>query len=35
MPVEVHQQELFVCAHAAFRRYYGCQAGHPRAHKGG
>ena len=35
MPVEVRQQELLVCAHAALRRYYGCQAGHPCACKGG
>ena len=27
MLVEVHQQELLVCAHVALRRYYGCQAG--------
>ena len=24
VPVEVHQQELLVCAHAALWRYYGC-----------
>ena len=35
MPVEVRQQELLVCAHTALWRYYGCQAGCPRAHKGG
>ena len=35
MPVEVHQQELLVCAHMELRRYYSCQAGRPCAHKGG
>ena len=35
MPVEVHQEELPVCAHAELRRHRGCQAGWSCIHKGG
>ena len=35
MSVEVHQQELPVCAHVEIRRYYDHQAGQPGVHEGG
>ena len=34
MPVEVHQEELPVCAHVELWGHHGCQTGWPCVHKG-